>query len=115
MFAPASEMQIHKFTISGPIRRMMNEEITEFQRGVNVITASNLKEIHRGLHWTMIDALEQGISVILVDVANMFNPHTLPDIININNRKNIRFCNYNIFYYCIVTLLIFINYHNGVF
>ncbi len=80
MFLVASEMQVHKLKINGPILQILDGEISEFQRGVNVITTKNIKEIHKALHWTMVDAYKQNVPVILVDIANMLNPHMFPSI-----------------------------------
>lgn len=79
-FVSAKEFKIHEFKLSGPIIHLMNNEIHELKHGLNIISSNTLKELNKSLHWILIDAWEQKIPVIMVDVANIFNPHRIPDI-----------------------------------
>lgn len=55
---------------------IISEIIPGFEQGfITLIQSDQLKDIHRSLHETMLEAFNRGMEVKLVDMSNVFNPH----------------------------------------
>lgn len=67
--------------IIGSMHGFLSGVLKNFYWGsVTIIETNELKAVHRGLHHLMIESLQQGMHIQLVDVANMFNPHLISSI-----------------------------------
>ncbi len=67
---------------------IIGEIIPGFEQGfITLIQSDQLKDIHRSLHETMLEAYNRGMQVKLVDMSNVFNPHIFSQYPNINLNK----------------------------
>ena len=81
-----------------PLPRTMVDIITDiipgFEQGfITLIQSDQLKDIHKSIHETMLEAFNRGMQVKLVDMSNVFNPHIFSKIsqsTNINLNKLLR-------------------------
>jgi hypothetical protein len=85
-----------------------SEIIPGFEQGfITLIQSDQLKDIHKALHETMLEAYNRGMQVKLVDMTNCFNPHIFSQFsqftnINLNKLlKNIQLARPFQMYQCI--------------
>ena len=59
------------------------------ERGyIHLIESNNLRDLHRDIHWIIVDAIKNKWNVILIDMNNSFNPHLISEIAFENKIQN---------------------------